>query len=153
MGFFMRLVPLKAEMLLKLEKMDVVDGEPIKGLATLESRDKFKVENIRLEIRVHDIYTELKKVDDDARSGRSHTEQSTVHSRVLSQDQNVTLAESFDVGSGDKRDFPFEVMIPRYSSSSIGGRIRYSLKAVAGVKGRPDVTKEVNPNILPLKGI
>ena len=57
------------------------------------------------------------------------------------------------MGSGDRRDFPFEVMIPMFSSLRMGGRIRYSLKAVDGVKGRPDVTKEVNPNIWPLKNI
>jgi len=45
------------------------------------------------------------------------------------------LAGSFDVGSGDKRDFPFEVNIPMFGNLRMGGRIRYSLKAVAGVKG------------------
>jgi len=134
MSFFKKLVPLKAEMTLNLEKSDI--GQPLKGLASLESKDKFKVENVRLEIRVTETWKESRTVSS---SKGPRTARTTVTSTLYSRD--VPIAESFDMGSGDKRDFPFEVAIPMYQSTR--GQITYSLKAVANVKGRPDITKEV----------
>jgi len=136
MSFFKKLIPLKAEMRLQPENLDVKEGEPLKGLASLESREKFKVESVRLEIRVKETYWTWRTIHTSrgTQSSRSKVTQ-TLYSR------DVPIAESFDMANGDKRDLPFEVTIPMYQPTR--GQITYSLKAVANVKGRPDITKEV----------
>ena len=135
MSFFKKLVPLKAEMNLALESM--VLGQPVSGVASLESRDKFRVEQVRLEIRVEEHWKET-RMTRNARGGMSPSTVD-VHSTRYSQD--IPISESFDVDNGDKRDFPFMVTIPIYQP--MRGQITYSLKAVANVKGRSDVTKEI----------
>ena len=151
MSFFKRLIPLKADMQVNLEKMDVEHGEPIKGIARLESKDKFKVEGVRLEIRVKESWREPRTTTDSR--GHTSTHMTTVTATLYSRD--VPIAESFDMGVGDKRDFPFEVTsgLPFYQSSRYGGRIQYGFKAVANVKGRPDVTKTCHPTVRPSMGV
>ena len=135
MSFFKKLVPLKAEMSLQVGNF-VGEEEPLKGLVSLESRDNFKVDNVRLEIRVKETWKEWRTISTSKgpRSSRT-TVTTTLHS------QDVSISEPFDIAKGEKKDFPFEVTMPMYQPTR--GQITYSLKAVANVKGRPDVTKEV----------
>jgi len=135
MSFFKKLVPLKAEMNMLLENMDI--GQPLRGVASLESRDKFRVEYVRSEIRVTEHWKET-RMTRNARGGMSPSTVD-VHSTRYSQD--IPISESFDITNGEKKDFPFEVTIPMYQP--MRGQITHSLKAVANVKGRPDVTKEI----------
>lgn len=63
--------------------------------------------------------------------------------------QDVVISQSFAATKGSRTEYPFQVTMPRYMPARMNGGIVYSLKAVANVKGRPDVTHEVNPSILP----
>ncbi len=56
MSFFKRLIPLKADFHLVLDKPVVEQGQPFKGTATLEAKESFKVELVRLEVRVTEDY-------------------------------------------------------------------------------------------------
>lgn len=144
MSFFKKIIPLRAEMLLQLDTLKLEEGKPLKGVAGLESKDNFRVENVRLEIRVEETWKEWRSV---RASGGSRSMWATVHATVYSND--VPISESFDMGKGEKKEFPFEVTIPAYQSTKRDGKVSYSLKAVANVKGRPDLTKEVNPTSKP----
>lgn len=139
MSFLKKLVPLNADMQLSFESINVKEDEPMKGLARLESRDKFKVEGVRLEIRVKETWTKYRHVPSGSRGSGGGMKAVQVTKKLYSQD--VSISESFEVGSGDQRDFPFEVKIPVFHPTR--GTVTYSVKAVTNVKGRPDVTKEM----------
>ena len=144
MSFLKRLVPLKAKMSVNLENISVAEGTPFKGNALLASDDVFQVENMRMEIRVWEKYTE----DRWERVG-DHDVRTTVDKRDTRYSQNVVISQPFAAVKGDRKEYPFEVTMPRYVPSRNNGAIVYSLKAVANVKGRPDVTNEVTPSVLP----
>jgi hypothetical protein len=144
MSFFKRIIPLRAQMSMNLENVSVTEGTPFKGSAVLASDENFQVENVRMEIRVWEKYTEDEWVREDDRNVRR-----TVDKKDTRYSQDVTISQPFAAAKGSRTEYPFEVTMPRYLSARNNGAIIYSLKAVANVKGRPDVTKEVNPSILP----
>jgi len=144
MSFFKRLIPLKAQMNMNLENVSVTEGTPFKGSAVLTSDDNFQVEHVRIEIRVWEKYTEDQWVREGDRDVRRTVEKKDTH-----YSQNVIISQPFAAAKGNRVEYPFEVTMPRYMPARNNGAIIYSLKAVANVKGRPDVTKEVNPSILP----
>lgn len=144
MSFFKRLIPLKAQMALDLQAPSVPEGTPLKGTASLTPEEEFQVENVRMELRVWEKYSE----DQWVREGNQDVRR-TVEKRDTRYSQNVTIAQPFTTARGARTEYPFEVTMPRYVSSRNNGAIIYSLKAVANVKGRPDVTREINPDILP----
>ena len=144
MSFFKRLIPLKAQMNMNLENISVTEGTPLKGAASLVSDDVFQVEHIRMEVRVWEKYTQ----DEWARVGDRDVRR-TVERRDTRYSQDVIISQSFPATKGSSTEYPFEITMPRYAPARNNGAIIYSLKAVANVKGRPDVTKEVSPSILP----
>ncbi len=144
MSFFKRLIPLKAQMGMNIESVSVSEGKPFKGSAVLTSDDEFEVEHVRMEIRVWEKYSE----DQWVREG-DHDVHRTVQKRDTRYSQNVIISQPFAASKGGRAEYPFEVTMPRYMAAHANGAIVYSLKAVANVKGRPDVTKEVNPSVLP----
>lgn len=144
MSFLKRLVPLKAQMNMNLENFSVTEGTPLKGSAVLAADENFQVENVRMEVRVWEKYME----DTWVREG-DHDVRRTVEKKDTRYSQNVVISQAFAASKGSRAEYPFEVTMPRYAPSRSNGGILYSLKAVANVKGRPDVTKEVTPSILP----
>ena len=145
MSFLKRLVPLRADISMNLQSLTVENGQPFKGSASLHSNDNFQVQEVRMEIRVTEKYQEQAWEKDANGNMRQvlRNKEDTLYSR------DVPVSQSFDMKSGDSKDFPFEVTIPMRMPSRFGGAINYSLKGVANVKGRPDVTKSVNPMIVP----
>ncbi len=144
MSFFKRLIPLKAQMSMNLENVSVTEGSPFKGSAALSSDDNFQVEHVRMELRVWEKYSE----EETSMQGGTVTRR-TVQKKDTRYSQNVVISQAFAATKGSKTEYPFEVTMPRYMPARGNGAIIYSLKAVANVKGRPDVTHEVNPSILP----
>lgn len=144
MSFFKRLIPLKAQMELNLESISVPEGTPIKGKAALVPDERFSVEYVRMELRVWEKYTE----DQWVRAGDRDVRR-TVEKKDTRYSQDVVISQPFEAEKGTRVEYPFEVTMPRYAPSRGNGAIIYGLKAVANVKGRPDVTKEVSPSILP----
>ena len=129
---------------LNLENISVAEGTPIKGKAVLAPDENFQVEHVRMELRVWEKYTE----DQWVREGNQDVRR-TVEKRDTRYSQNVIISQPFEAQRQNSIEYPFEVTMPRYVPSRSNGGIIYSLKAVANVKGRPDVTREVNPSILP----
>ena len=145
MSFFKRLIPLKADMNLTLQSLTVENGQPFKGAASLVSRDSFNVEEVRMEIRV----TESWQEPGWERDSNGNQLQVMKKKEAVLYSQDVPVSQPFEMRNGDKKDFPFEVTIPMRTPSRYGGAITYGLKAVANVKGRPDVTKSVSPMVMP----
>jgi hypothetical protein len=144
MSFFKRLIPLKAHMNLNLENPSVAEGTPFKGKAVLGSEEEFPVQYVRMELRVWEKYMQDEMIREGDRDIRT-----TVERKDTRYSQNVVISQPFTASKGGAVEYPFEVTMPRYAPSRMNGQIVYSLKAVAEVKGRPDVVKEVNPNVLP----
>ncbi len=128
-----------------MAKLVAPQGEPFKGTAVLTSHDKFVAEGVRMEIRVTESWQEA--VWEKDADGNERRVMKRRDDERFSQD--VPISQGFEIGNGETREFPFEVTIPYYSPSRGGGAVAYSLKAVAGVKGRPDVTKTVSPTVNP----
>ncbi len=63
--------------------------------------------------------------------------------------QDIPVAQGFDASAGDQKQFPVEATVPMFQSTRAGGSITYSLKAVVAVKGRPDLTAEFKPSVMP----
>lgn len=145
MSFFKRLVPLKADMNLTLQSLTVENGQPFKGAASLVSRDNFNVEEVRMEIRVTENWQEPAW----ERDSNGNQRQVMKRNEAVLYSQDVPVSQPFDMHNGDSKDFPFEVTIPMRMPSRYGGAVAYSLKAVANVKRRPDVTKSVSPMVIP----
>jgi hypothetical protein len=143
MIFFKRLIPLKAQMSMNLESISVAEGTPFKGSAVLSSDDNFQVEHVRMEVRVWEKYKEDQWVRENDRDVRR-----TVEKKDTRYSQNIIVSQPFNASKGSRTEYPFEVTMPRYAPARGNGIIIYSLKAVANVKGRPDVTREVNPSVL-----
>ncbi len=144
MSFLKRIIPLKAQMSMNLENVSVTEGTPFRGSAVLASDDSFQIENVRMELRVWERYTEDQWVQENNQSVRR-----TVQKKDTRYSQDVIVSQPFAATKGSRTEYPFEVTMPRYMASRMDGGIIYSLKAVANVKGRPDVTREVNPSVLP----
>jgi hypothetical protein len=145
MSFFKRLVPLKADIRLELEKPVVENGQPFKGTATLDAKEAFKVEQVRIEVKVKESYTEPQWERDPSGNQR----QKMVKKVDVRFSQDVSVSQAFDIAKGDQKRIPLEATVPMFQPSRFGGAILYSLKAVAAVKGRPDVTAEVTPSVTP----
>ncbi len=145
MSFLKRLVPLKADIGLNLQSLTVENGQPFKGSASLHSSDNFQVQEVRMEIRVTEKYQEQAWERDANGNMRQvlRNKEDTLYS------QNVPVSQQFEMKNGDSRDFPFEVTIPMRTPARFGGMVNYTLKAVANVKGRPDVTKTATPTVVP----
>jgi len=136
MSFLKRLVPLKAKMNLSLE--NGIQVGVTKGTATLSSDDEFKAEEMRMELKIWENYQTTKRVRDSKGNYRNET----VTTSLTHHDEKIPICGPFELGKGQQKVVPIEVKIPQYSIV-YHGPLHYSLKAVANVKGRPDVFEEV----------
>ena len=127
MSFLKRLVPVKAELILDYQNEDISAAHRLKGNVRIESEDTLSVEQVLLKVTVQEERRTSNKVD--------------VYPPLYSKDINI--GESFAATMGVKRDFPFEIEIPDYDATH-GGAIWTYVKAVAKLKGRPDLIKNKN---------
>jgi hypothetical protein len=148
LSFFKRLVPLHADMEVDLESLSVEQGRPFKGNARLTSKEDFNVEESHLEIRVTESWEEPAW----ERDSNGNERQVMKRNEAVRYSQNVPISQAFEMHNGDLKEFPLEVTIPICSPTRYGGSITYAIKAVANVKGRPDVTKTINPMVVPSTG-
>ncbi len=144
MSFFKRMIPLKADMAVNLQSITVENGQPFKGSAVLQSKEPFKVEEVRMEVRVVETWEEQAW----QRDANGNMKQVMQRKEAELFSRNVPISQAFDMDQGGQKDFPFEILIPMRPPAHWGGSVSYSLKAVANVKGRPDVTKTANPMVV-----
>lgn len=122
-----------------ISDIDPVNGR-LKGHVQLDCRDSFKVEEVRLDANEFENW-EYKKRD-------SKGKLVTYHQTDTYFQKQFQLSGAFEATAGFKRDYPFEIVIPKFESRH-GRPVSRTLKAVANIKGRPDVTsKEIHPFIV-----
>jgi hypothetical protein len=138
LSFLKAVLPIKANIMLQIDEKAWL-GQKMKGVTTLEPQEVFTVEEMRLELRVYERYTV--RVPRRDSKGRTKWVNESQKDTVYSQDQAISGA--FITTVGMSREFPFETVFPN-ASPRHRGSLTYSLKAVASVKGRADVTEELS---------
>ncbi len=80
MSFLKRLVPINAKIYMKLDEFKWSGGLPMKGIAYIDADEQFHAENVRMELRVKEEYSETVRRRDTT-GWRSETVNSseTVH--------------------------------------------------------------------------
>ncbi len=143
MSFFKKLLPMKAKVWLSLDKPAFAEGEPVVGKVNVESQEYVQADEVRVEARVYENYVEpVWVVVGNRRVQQMQNKKNTLFSR----DQRVSGPTDFGSGS---RSFPFAVAVPVYRPTRNGGRVENSIKGVVAVKGRPDVTGELQVGFSP----
>ena len=140
MSFLKRLVPINAKIYIQIEDLHWSGGLPTKGVAYIDSNEQFHAENVRMELRVKEEYSETVQRH-NPKGGGLHSETVNHSETVHSSDEVVS--EAFDILVGERKEFPFAVNFPVLWPKHNGGQLHYSLKAVANVLNRPDVTTEI----------
>ena len=132
-----RVIPLKANMNIVLGDRIISETDRhCKGHAQLICREAFRVEEIRLEAKAVERTVQLK------RDSKGHSYSDVHYYNLFAKD--IQLSTGFDASAGYVGEYDFEVTIPRFAPHHRGGELFTTLNAVANVKERPDVTKEVN---------
>ena len=135
MGFLNRFTQPKAEIDLKITSVDLNENK-ITGCVSLSCTEAFKLDDVRLEAQVSEIHTQT-NVGLTGIKVNQH--------RDVYLDQKFPLSGVIEGSAGYKGEFPFEIVIP-VPVSKHGNKVDFKLKAVANIKGRPDITtKEIDP--------
>ena len=116
----------------------------MQGTVVLTAEEDIHVEEVRIDVRI----TVESEQSDVKRSGGIPVEVSSEKFVDYVFSQKIPVSQGFDIGKGERREIPFEVKVRLWPTTF--GHSVYHLKAVANVKGRPDVTNEVKPTILPV---
>ncbi len=136
MGFFKRLVPIKGMMSLGFTDIDLSQGR-LKGQAHLECEEPVRVEEVRIEAKAYESYT------DRRRDSKGHYE--PVHRTDVYFEKTLPISQPFEAPAGHIGNYVFEIEVP-FRQPRHGGNVSRMVKAVANVKGRPDmVSKEMFP--------
>ena len=143
MSFFKKLLPMKAKVWLSLDKPSFAEGEPVVGKVNIDSNEYIQANEVRVEARVYEAYTETVWVNVGNQRVRQNQQRKNT---LFSHDQRVSGPTDFGSGS---RAFPFSVAIPAHRPTRGDGRIENSIKGVVAVKGRPDVTGETHIGFAP----
>jgi hypothetical protein len=118
-------------------------GDEVKGAITISVQEEFDASEIRAELRCVEKRRRERWVYDEERRRkvrRVYWDSATLHSA------DPKVADQLHLLPGFKKTFPFHVNVPaggRESFDSLDGHITWYIKAVVGVKGRPDATSKV----------
>ena len=145
MSFFKRLIPMKGKVWVTLDKPSFQEGETVVGRVNLEANEYVRGEEVRVEARVFENYSEMVRVQ---RGNEWVWERQNRKEKRWGTDVRVSGPADFGPGSGLK-NFPFNVNVPPHRPAHEGGSIEYNVKGVVAVKGRPDVTGETALGFLP----
>jgi hypothetical protein len=146
MSFFKRLIPLKGKVWIDLDRPGFQEGEDVAGKVNVEAREFVQGTEVRVEARAFEDWSELVWVERGNPPQKVQERQSRVDTRFS---QNVQVSGPADFGMGPTRGFPFKVNIPPSKPVHEGGSVRYAVKGVVAVKGRPDMTGETNISFVP----
>jgi hypothetical protein len=145
MSFLKRLIPMKAKVWIELDKPAFQEGENVGGKVFIESNEYVRGDEVRVEARVFEHYSEMVQVrQNDQWVWERQQKKDTKFSH------DVRIYGPMDFGNSI-RNFPFNVNIPPFKQAHNDGSIEYSLKGVVAVKGRPDVTGEIDLSFVKLE--
>ena len=142
MGFFKRFKKPKANVSLSVPKSTVELGGNLKGAITVESREEFGATEVRAELRCIEkrrrerwIYNEKSK----RKVRQVYWDAATLHSDDPKASGKLHMVPGF------KKTFPIKVNVPAGGRESLDGldaNVRWNIKGVVAIDGRPDVTSE-----------
>ena len=137
LGFFDRLKAPNANIRVELDQQYISLREPLTGKIIISSGEDFEADEIRIEMWV----TEWTRATEQRKSGEqtitvSAQQTSNLHRGKISVNGYTQLQD------GSTLEFPFNAYLPTsvpptYRSQNV--RTTWMMKAVIGVKGRPDV--------------
>lgn len=140
MGFLNRFTKPEAKVLIKTSKKTIGLGDNLDVIITLSSQDEFDASEVRAELiciekrrREKWIYNE--KLRRNVR--RTNWDIATLHSA------HPKASGKLHVVPGFKKAFPVNIHIPAGSRESFDGldaNVRWTIKGVVAIKGRPDLT-------------
>lgn len=138
MGFLSRLKAPKATVAMFFDKGSFSLNEPVQGRLDVSSSEEFESDEIRIEIEVN----EWVKATERQTVGEQQVPVTAEQRSVLHRGKHtITGAKMFSDGTSES--IPFEINLPpsvppTYRSQN--ARNIWTMKAVVGIKGRPDVT-------------
>lgn len=142
MGFLSKLQAPKASLAVMLDKSTYSNREPLSGKLDISSSEEFDADEIRIEFWVN----EWTKATQQKTIGQQTTSVTAEQNTVLNRGKlTVSGGRHFTVGYRDT--IPFSLPLPSNVPPTYRGqnaRNSWMIKAVLGVKGRPDVeTREM----------
>ena len=138
MGFFDRLKTPKANIRMQIDQQFVSLREPMTGKLVISSSEEFEADELRIEIGV----TEWTRATEQRKSGEQTITVTAQQTNRLHRGK-ISVAGYTQIHDGDTQEIPFSAHLPTsvppsYRSQNV--RTTWTIKAVVGVKGRPDVT-------------
>jgi len=140
----------KATVTLKLNKNSYVLGEKLEGTLTITAEEEIDATEIRAELRCTErkktrrLETETRTLPDGRQETRQvwrdHIEETAIYS------EDPQASGPTHLSAGYRSDFAFSTNIPpggRTSYASMDASIKWNIKGVIAVKGRPDITSPV----------
>ncbi len=127
----------KATVAVLLDKPQCSLREPLTGKIQVTSYEEFDIDEIRLEIKVHEW---TKATQNMNMSGFERAVTAEMHNPH--HQSKVTLQTGMHVTNGFRQEFPFSISLPSGLPPTYRGlnaRNTWSVKSVAAVRGRPDI--------------
>lgn len=141
--FSQHLVAPKAETTLNLFNEYVVLGDNLEGTFTVISNETFDADEVRCELDCTETTQVLRSIYDPTLK-RMVTRQVT-ENRILYQ-VNPVCNPATQIVTGVRREFRFNINLPaggRPTLMSANDEVRWEIKGVVAVHGRPDLTTEI----------
>jgi len=139
-GLKNRLTSPKATLTLKLKKTCFAVGEDIEGSLNISSQEDFDAKELRCEMQCTEEVKRIKRVYDEKL--KTYFDREVQESAVLySAKPNVT--GPLKITQGFTATFPVSANIPasgRPTYRGVDDRVIWSIKGVASIDGRPDIT-------------
>jgi hypothetical protein len=142
MGFFKRFTKPKASVLLTLSEKTIDLGDDLQGTVAVSCEDEFDATEVRAEVRCIEKRRRERWVYD--KKSRRKIRQVYWDIAILHSD-NPRLGGQLHLVPNFKKTYPLNVNIPiggRESFDGLDASIKWSIKGVVAIKGRPDVTSE-----------
>jgi hypothetical protein len=142
MGFLSKLQAPKASLAVMLDKSTYSNREPLSGKLDISSSEEFDTDEIRLEFWVN----EWTKATQQKQVGQQTVPVTAEQTTTLHKGK-LTVSGGRHITAGFRETIPFNLPLPSNVPPTYRGqnaRNTWMIKAVLGVKGRPDVeTREM----------
>ncbi len=144
MGFLSRFTKPEAKVTIEISKKTIGLGDKFNVIITLVSQDEFDASGVRAELECIEKRRREKWVYNERshrKVRRTYWDIATLHSA------HPKASGKLHVVPGFKKTFPVDINIPtggRESFDGLDANVRWTIKGVVAIKGRPDLTSRVH---------
>lgn len=139
------LIPVNAELDIDLQALAVESGSPFRGTVVVRAGEPLEVEKVAVLAKVTEAWEEDLWEKDS--TGNLHASLRRRVEPLYSGSDEVSAG--FLLRAGESRSFPFEISVPKFQPSRVGGAVSYDIGASLAVKGRHELTKHVSALVVP----